>query len=111
MREDEWVPRSTRRVIRRLGPYGLVVDQLDLHGALLTGLGHNGLLPPRSDDRAGGEVEDRLSAAIKLYLVNGIYEPDRAVLVPLPKAEVRDTSSRSSQACRVSDRTHSSSAS
>jgi hypothetical protein len=85
MREDEWVPRSTRRVIRRLGPYGLVVDQLDLHGALLTGLGHNGLLPSRSDDRAGGEVEDRLSAAIKLYLVNGIYEPDRAVLVPLPK--------------------------
>lgn len=69
----------------RRTPYTTVHDQLDLRAALAPGLERNDLLPPRPDDRAGGEVAERFVLALDQLVVSGRYEPDLAVFVPVPK--------------------------
>ena len=76
---------STRRARPRLSTYTSVVGQLDLEAALLVALERNDLLPPRPDDAAGGEVATRFLAALKQSLVDGAYEANRALFVPVSK--------------------------
>lgn len=70
---------------QRLSPYAYIHDQLDLHAALAPGLERNDLLPPRPDDRAGGEVAERFVRALDQLIVSGRYEPDLGVFVSVPK--------------------------
>lgn len=74
-----------RPAVRRLSPYGKVIDQLDLDTSLRAGLERNDLLPPRPDDRAGNEVGARFIAALKRSMADGSYEADRALLVSVAK--------------------------
>lgn len=65
--------------------YPRIVEQLDLE-ASMTGTRRNDLLPPRPDDKAGGQVAKRFVDALKHSLTVGEYEPERAVIVPVVKA-------------------------
>jgi hypothetical protein len=72
---------------RRPNKYSLdpgIVDQLDL-AASMTEVKRNDLLPPRPDDKAGGQVGDRFVEALKHSLMVGEYEPEHAVIIPVAK--------------------------
>lgn len=51
----------------------------------MTGARRNDLLPPRPDDKAGGQVGKRFVDALRHSLTVGEYEPERAVIVPVVK--------------------------
>jgi hypothetical protein len=79
------MPWPAKRTSVILNSYALILERLDLRAALTAGLERNDLLPPRPDDRAGGEVGERFIAALAQLMASGRYEADRAVLVPVPK--------------------------
>lgn len=51
----------------------------------MTQAGKNDLLPPRPDDKVGGQVGNRFVEALKHSLTIGEYEPAHAVIVPVVK--------------------------
>jgi hypothetical protein len=65
-------------------PFVAVAAALDLAQAA-AGLDRNDLLPPRREDKVGGELGKRLTEALTLDLSSGRYEPDTATIVPVPK--------------------------
>jgi hypothetical protein len=68
----------------RSSPYPTVVDLIDLPAALLA-VTRNDLLPPRPDDKAGGQVGQRFVESIKRSLTVGDYEPQHSVVIPVAK--------------------------
>jgi hypothetical protein len=62
-----------------------VAARLDLETAVRQGSTRNDLLPPRPDDKVGGQVGRRLSAALKSELERGRYRPDEATFIFVPK--------------------------
>lgn len=69
---------------KRYSLYPGIVDQLDLE-ASLTQAKRNDLLPPRPDDKAGGQVGQRFIEALKHSLTIGEYEPEHALIIPVAK--------------------------
>lgn len=65
--------------------YEAVVDGLDLKQAVQDSSQRNDLLPPRPDDKVGGELGIRFSEWLRSQMQRGRYEPDAASFVPVPK--------------------------
>ncbi len=76
---------ASRPAPKRDNAYSALATELDLKAALIPGLERNDLLPPRPEDRAGGQVAQRFVAALETLVLCGRYEADRAVLVPVAK--------------------------
>ena len=74
--------------------FGDVVDQLDLGLAVERGSQRNDLLPPRDEDRTGGELGKRFSEVLLDRMARGKYDPIPAerVLVPKPGYTTRPAS-------------------
>ena len=77
---------SSSNFIRMPTPYQVVVDRLDLATALTRGSERNDLLLPRAEDKVGGEVGNRFLQALIRDLERGIYDPDPAYTVRVPKS-------------------------
>lgn len=67
-------------------PFQRIVDHIDLKSALMRGTESNDLLPPRPEDRVGGEVGNRFIEALKRSLERGFYDPTPAYFVQVPKS-------------------------
>jgi len=65
-------------------PFATVADRLDLVTAS-SGVQRNDLLPPRREDKVGGEVGNRFRETLARDLSSGAYEPDSAIFIPVPK--------------------------
>lgn len=67
------------------GPFAKSVGELDLKAALKAAARSNDLLPPRLEDKVGGEVGKRFSEQLIHGMETGTYEPEGAYLIPVPK--------------------------
>ena len=65
--------------------FKVIAARLDIEAALRLGSTRNDLLPPRPDDKVGGQVGRRFSAALKSELERGRYRPDEATFIAVPK--------------------------
>jgi hypothetical protein len=70
--------------VNRSTPYSRIVEKIDLSAAM-TAVKRNDLLPPRPDDKVGGQVGERFVAALKHSLSTGDYEPEHAIIIPVTK--------------------------
>ena len=69
-----------------IGLYARIVDDLDSEGAVARGAQPNDLLPPRPEDKVGGELGKRFSETLRRDLERGAYDPKPAYIVAVPKS-------------------------
>ena len=69
-------------------PYQTILDRLDLHAALKNASQSNDLVPPRYEDKVGGELGNRFSEALARDLRSGAYDPHPAPVVAVPKSDL-----------------------
>jgi hypothetical protein len=65
-------------------PFATVVNVLDL-AAATSQVERNDLLPPRLEDKVGGEVGNRFTAWLAHEMQSGRYRPEQAAIVPVSK--------------------------
>lgn len=62
-----------------------IATDLDLKAALRGGSTSNDMLPPRPDDKVSGEVGNRFTESLARIIAQGMFEPDPAHFVYVPK--------------------------
>ena len=69
-------------------PYHQVATTLDFNKAIVAASAHNDLLPPRPEDKVGGELGKRFSSYLVQQLETGHYDPAPAHFIPVPKSQL-----------------------
>ena len=69
-------------------PYQSIVDTLDLRAAITEASESNDLIPPRPEDKVGGELGTRFLESLRRDLERGAYDPQPAYTVAVPKSTV-----------------------
>lgn len=69
-------------------PYQSIVDTLDLRAAITEASESNDLIPPRPEDRVGGELGTRFLESLRRDLERGAYDPQPAYTVAVPESSV-----------------------
>ena len=76
-------------MIPRRTPYQRIADRLDIRAAISAASVQNDLLPPRPEDKAGGNLGKRFSEYLVRELETGRYDPTPAHIIAVPKSQVR----------------------
>lgn len=69
-------------------PYQSIIDTLDLRAAITEASESNDLIPPRPEDKVGGELGTRFLESLRRDLERGAYDPQPAYTVAVPKSTV-----------------------
>ena len=69
-------------------PYQRIAERLDIGAAIVAASACNDLLPPRPEDKAGGELGKRFSEYLVRELETGRYDPTPAHIIAVPKSQV-----------------------
>lgn len=69
-------------------PYQRIADRLDVRAAIRAASARNDLLPPRQEDKAGGELGKRFSEYLVRELETGRYDPTPAHIIAVPKSQI-----------------------
>ena len=72
----------------RPSPYQRIAGRLNFDDAIIAASVHNDLLPPRPEDKVGGELGNRFSAYLVRELESGRYDPTPAHIIPVPKSQL-----------------------
>lgn len=77
-----------RRMTPFRTPYQRIAERLDIRGAIRAASARNDLLPPRPEDKAGGELGKRFSEYLLRELETGGYDPTPAHIIAVPKSQI-----------------------
>ena len=69
-------------------PYQRIAERLNIRAAIRAASARNDLLPPRREDKAGGELGKRFSECIVRELETGRYDPTPAHIIAVPKSQI-----------------------
>ncbi|MDE2979987.1 MAG: RNA-directed DNA polymerase [Gemmatimonadota bacterium] len=69
-------------------PYQRIAERLDIRAAIRAASARNDLLPPRREDKAGGELGKRFSEYLVRELETGRYDPTPAHIIAVPKSQI-----------------------
>lgn len=69
-------------------PYQRVATRLDIRAAIRAASARNDLLPPRREDKSGGELGKRFSEHLVRELETGRYDPTPAHIIAVPKSQI-----------------------
>ena len=70
-------------------PYQRIAERLDICTAIHVASARNDLLPPRPEDKVGGELGKRFLESLVRGLETGRYDPNPAHIIPVPKSQIR----------------------
>ena len=69
-------------------PYQEIARRLNIADAIITASARNDLLPPRPEDKVGGELGLRFSAYLVRELETGRYDPTPSHIIAVPKSQL-----------------------
>ena len=69
-------------------PYQRIARKLNIDNAIIAASVSNDLLPPRPEDKVGGELGQRFSAYLVRELESGRYDPIPAHIIAVPKSQL-----------------------
>lgn len=70
-------------------PYQRVAERFNIRAAIRAASRGNDLLPPRPEDKAGGQLGKRFSEYLVRELEIGRYDPTPAHIITVPKSQIR----------------------
>ncbi|MDE2715678.1 MAG: RNA-directed DNA polymerase [Chloroflexota bacterium] len=69
-------------------PYQRIAERLNIRAAIRAASARNDLLPPRREDKTGGELGKRFSKYLVRELETGRYDPTPAHIIAVPKSQI-----------------------